>query len=462
MLDSTVVALALPSIGHDLGAARSTLQWILNGYLLVIAALVVSAGRLGDMFGRRSVFALGLATFGAGSVIAGAAWSPEAVIAGRVVQGVGAAATLPLSLALVNDAFPPRRRAAAIGIWTAISAVALAIGPLVGGLLVDADWRLIFWINVPICAVGLLIVLASARESRDETATHRLDILGLVVLSGGLTAIVLPLVESQQWGFSSPATLALLAIGVASIGGFYVVERRAVQPIVEFDLFRNGPYFGASAAAFALVGSYWALMLLQPQYLQDVLHHSAVESGILILPITAPMVIISPAATRLIALFGVRWLMTAGMLSGAVGLALMTRVDATSSYVDLLPGYLLFGAALGLVYAPMSTAAMAAMPPAKAGIASGVLAMNRCLAGALTVAIGGAIFQAVEAGWSGGRDAAFAGGMSAAMWFLAGVVAVGTVLTCAFVRAAPGAAPTAAPETLADNPEHLHHRRFHL
>src|SRR5919204_2868357 len=383
--------------GRGRCAARSELQWVLNGYLLVIAALVVSAGRLGDIFGRRAVFASGLAVFAAGSILAGAAPTPEAVIAGRLVQGVGAAATLPLSLALVTDAFPPARRAQAVGIWTAISSLALAIGPLIGGILVDADWRLIFWINVPLCAIGLAIVLVAVRESRDEAATRRIDLPGLVLLSAGLTAVVLPLAESEQWGFDSPATIALLAAGAALLVAFHRTERRARQPIVDFDLFRNGPYFGATAAAFALVGAYWALMLLQPQYLQDVLRHSAVASGLLILPITVPMIVISPFAGPLIARLGARGLMSAGMLCGAAGVALLTRGDAASRYDTVLPGFLLFGVALGLVYAPMSSAAMAALPASKAGIASGVLAMNRVLAGALSVAVCGAIFQAVEA-----------------------------------------------------------------
>jgi EmrB/QacA subfamily drug resistance transporter len=466
MLDSTVVALALPSIERDLGASRAEVQWILNGYLLVIAALVVSAGRLGDMFGRRVVFAIGLTTFGAGSVLAGAAWSPEAVIVGRLVQGAGAAATLPLSLALVTDAFPARRRPQAIGVWTAISSLALGIGPLIGGFLVDADWRLIFWINVPVCAVGVAIVAFAVRESRDESAGHRLDIPGLVLLSGGLTAIVLPLAESQQWGFGSPATIGLLAAGVVGLIGFYFVERRARQPIVDFELFRNGPYLGATAAAFALVGAYWPLMLLQPQYLQTVLGHSATASGLLILPITVPMIVISPFADRLIARFGARGLMSAGMVCGTVGVALQARVDATSGYGTPLPGFLLFGIALGLVYAPMSNAAMAAMPQAKAGIASGVLAMTRVLAGALTVAVGGAIFQGLEASTSGSAAARFTTGLSGAIWFLAGLVAVGTVLTWIFVRSAPSerapASKPAAISDLADQPPHLHHRRFHL
>ncbi len=461
MLDSTVVALALPTIKSDLDTSRATLQWILNGYLLVIAALVVTAGRLGDMFGRRLVFATGLAVFGVGSVLAGAAWSGDAVIAGRFVQGAGAAATLPLSLALVTDAFPPERRAQAVGIWTAISSLALAIGPLIGGILVDADWRLIFWVNVPVCVFGVLVIMRFARESKDASATHRLDRPGLLLLSAALIAIVLPLVEAQTWGFGSPATIGLLIAGAALLVAFYFVERRSPQPIVDFELFRSGPYFGASAAAFCLVGAYWALMLLQPQYLQDVLGHSATAAGILILPITVPMIFISPVAGRLIRAFGVRSLMTAGMVCGAVGIALLTRVDASSGFGTLLPGYLLFGIALGLVYAPMSSAAMAALPASKAGIASGVLAMDRVLAGALSVAIGGAIFQAVEADATGGEHAAFTDGLSAAMWFLAGLVAVGAVLTWMYVRGTPaaGSADPAAPFSEA---EHHHHRRFHL
>jgi EmrB/QacA subfamily drug resistance transporter len=463
MLDSTVVALALPSIHHDLDASRSELQWILNGYLLVIAALVVTGGRLGDIFGRRRIFSIGLALFGAGSVLAGAAWSPESVIGGRLVQGAGAAATLPLSLALVADAFPAERRAQAVGIWTAISSLALGIGPLVGGALVDADWRLIFWVNVPICAVGLAIVATTVREIHDPSSSQHLDVAGLLVLTLALVAIVLPLAESQQWGFDSLRTIVLLAAGLAGMLAFYAVERRVREPIVDFALFRNGPYFGASAAAFTLVGSYWALMLLQPQYLQDILGHSAVASGILILPITVPMIVISPYADRLIVRFGARGLMSAGMVCGTVGLALQARVDATSGYGTLLPGYLLFGIALGLVYAPMSNAAMAAMPRAKAGIASGVLAMDRVLAGALTVAVGGAIFAGVKSSSSGRAAESFTAGLSAAIWFLAGLMALGTVLTWIYVRSAPRPeAPAAAAAPAGDHPQHLHHRRFHL
>jgi EmrB/QacA subfamily drug resistance transporter len=459
MLDSTIVALALPSIRGDLEMSAAGLQWVMNGYLLVIAALVVTGGRLGDMYGRRRVFTLGLLIFGAGSVLSGAAWSEGAIIAGRVVQGVGAAAMLPLSLSIVCDAFPAERQARALGIWAAISALALAIGPLIGGLLVDLDWRLIFWINLPPLAVGAAVMVFVVRETRDTTASHRLDLAGLALLAAALVAIVLPLVESGAWGLGSARTLGVLAIGVVLMVAFWLVEHRVAQPIVEFPLFRNGPYFGANAAAFGLVGAYWSLMFLQPQYLQGALGHSATVTGLLVLPITAPMIVISPLAGRLIARFGARGLMTVGMLCGMVGLLFLTQITDGSGYGLVLPGFLLFGIALGLVYAPMSSAAMAAMPAAKTGIASGVLAMDRVLAGAVGLALTTAVFQSLLAHHS------FPVALGRSTWVLVGMVALGTLFTWLFVRSVPASSPDPA---LAGSPDpgelrhHQHHRRFHL
>ena len=239
---------------------------------------------------------------------------------------------------------------------------------------------------------------------------------------------------------------------------FWAVEHRVEQPIVDFALFRNGPYFGASAAAFALVGAYWSLMFFQPQYLQGPLGYSATATGLLILPITAPMIVISPLAGRMIARFGARSLMTAGMLCGVIGLIFMTQISNDSGYGLLLPGYLLFGVALGLVYAPMSSAAMAAMPPEKTGIASGVLAMNRVFAGAVALAVTGAVFQSLLG------PHGFPTALARSSWVLVGLVAAGTVLTWLFVRSAPA---TSAEHRAADGPprgqlHHLHRPRFHL
>ncbi len=458
MLDSTVVALALPSIRGDVNASGEQLQWVMNAYLLTIAVLVVSAGRLGDMFGRRRVFLAGMAVFALGSVLSGAAGDADLLILGRVLQGVGAAPMLPLSLALVVNVFPPAEVPRALGIWAGVSALALAIGPLAGGLLIELDWRVIFWINLPVVALGALITLRSAPESTDPGAGRRVDWAGLAALSVGLTAVVLALVQSRAW---SAGILVVLALGgVAALAGFWRVEHRVRAPIVEFDLFRNGPYFGATAAAFCLVGAYWGVMFFQPQYLQDVRGHSAIVCGLMVLPITAPMVFLSPFSGQLIARFGARALMTTGMTCGTVGLVVLTRVGGSTSYGVLLVGYLLFGVALGLVYAPMSTAAMAAMPGEKVGIASGVLAMNRVLAGAVALAATGAIFHALI-----GDGHTFAAAIGGSTWFLAGLVAVGAALTWAFVRDPHPRGPD--PAVAGEPPprelhHHVHHRRFHL
>jgi EmrB/QacA subfamily drug resistance transporter len=457
MLDSTVINVALPDIARDLDATTAGLQWVMNAYLLVLAAFVVSAGRLGDIFGRRRLFVIGMAAFASGSAVAAMSDAEEVLVAGRVLQGLGGAALLGLSLAIVSTVFGAGERARALGIWAGVSALALGLGPLVGGALVEAvSWRWLFWLNLPFCLLGVVLVLASTAEQRDDTAARHIDIPGVITVGVGLAAIVIALVEGKVWGWGSAVTTGVFAAGVGLLVAFWFIEHHVRSPIVEFDLFRNGPYFGASAAGFCLVGCYWALMFLQPQYLQTDLGHSALEAGLLILPVTAPMIAISPLGARLIALFGVRPLMTAGMALGTAGLVVLAQVDASSGYGLLFPGYLLFGIALGCVYAPMSTAAMTAMPREKAGIAAGVLAMNRVLAGAITLAASGAIFQVVldDDRHAGQVDQeAFASALAASTWLLVGVCAVGTVLTWAFVRASDDAAVA---------PEHQAHRHLHL
>jgi EmrB/QacA subfamily drug resistance transporter len=458
MLDSTVVALALPSIRGDVGASSEGLQWVMNGYLLAIAVLVVTAGRLGDMFGRKRVFIAGMAVFAIGSVVSGAAGDQMTLILGRVLQGAGAAPMLPLSLALVCNAFPSAEQPRALGIWAAVSAVALAIGPLAGGLLIEIDWRVIFWMNLPVAAVGVAITALAAPESTDPGAGTRIDWAGLTAISVGLTAVILALVQSRAWG--AGATVALALLGLASLLAFWLVEHRVREPIVDFELFRNGPYFGASATAFCLVGGYWSVMFFQPQYLQDVRGHSAVLSGLMILPITVPMIFVSPFSGRLIGRFGARRLMTVGMAFGVAGLLVLTQVGASSPYSLILVGYLLFGIALGLVYAPMSTAAMAAMPREKVGIASGVLAMDRVLAGAVALAATGAVFHALL-----GNGHSFAAAVAGSTWVVVALCAIGVGLSWAFVRDShpPGPDPAVAGDPPPDQlRHHRHHRRFHL
>jgi EmrB/QacA subfamily drug resistance transporter len=458
MLDSTVVSLALPSIRGDIGASSEQLQWMLNVYLLTIAVLVVTAGRLGDMFGRKRVFLVGMGLFGVGSVVSAVSADPDVLILGRILQGVGGAPMLALSLAIVCNVFPAAEVPKALGVWAAVSSSALAVGPLIGGVLVEVDWRVIFWLNLPLVVLGALILARAAPESSDPDAGHRIDWSGLVALSLGLTLVVVALVQAEAWSGALVVVLAL--VGVASLAVFWAIEHRVRSPIVEFDLFRNGPYFGASAAAFCLVGAYWAVIYFQPQYLQFVRGHTPIACGLMVLPITAPMVFVSPFSGRLIAKFGVRPLMTFGMAVGVAGLVVLTQLGSDTSYGVLVVGYLLFGLALGLVYAPMSTAAMAAMPEEKVGIASGVLSMDRCLAGAVALAGTGAIFHGLV-----GSGHSFAGSLAGSTWLLVGLVAAGAILTWAFVR---GPAEEGPDPAVAGKPgpaslhHHLHHRRFHL
>jgi EmrB/QacA subfamily drug resistance transporter len=383
-------------------------------------------------------------------VLAGAAGSADVLIAGRVVQGVGGAALLSLSLALTAHAFPGDQQARALGIWAAVSAVALAIGPLVGGALIEAaSWRWIFFMNVPIAVAGIAVLLLRGAESRDPDAASRVDVAGAAVLAIGLTACVLALVEADEW--PAAALLALAAVGAAALFGFWKLEHRRTNPLVDFSLFRNRPYLGASAAAFALVGAYWSVMFFEPQYLQLGLGHSAVAAGAMVLPITVPMAVFSPFSGALIGRLGVRATMTTGMLIGLAGLILIVAGQDSGSYGALLPGFLCFGISLALVYAPMSTAAMAAMPAAKAGIASGVLAMDRVLAGTVMLAVSGAVFQSKPA-------SDYADAVARALVPGAVVVAAGALLTWLLVRAP--ASPTTPPPV---EPEHRqHHRRFHL
>jgi EmrB/QacA subfamily drug resistance transporter len=458
MLDSTVVTLALPDVQRDLHASSSELQWVLNAYLLTLAVLVVTAGRLGDVYGRRRLFLLGLLVFAGGLVVAATAGGMEVLIGARTIQGAGGAAMLTLSLAIVSEAFDDAQRPRALGIWAGVSALALSLGPILGGLLVDGlSWRWVFWIGVPPLVAGFLVTARAARETRDEQADPRVDVPGLLALTLGLTGVVLALVQGAQWGWDAPATLLVGAVGVAGLVAFALVEPRVRVPIVEFALFRNRPYLGASAAAFCLVGAWWGVIFYFPQYLQEVLGHSAVVSGALVLPITAPMAVISLLAPRLIARVGVRALMTLGMACATAGTLLLTRIDATSGYARLLPGFLLFGIALGLVYAPMSTAAMAAMPHAKAGIAAGVLAMNRMVAGAFVLAGMGALFEHLRDDERVGESlrAADSYALAHALWLVVALCAVGTLLTWWLVRAPERV--EAAPAPPSRHGHHGHH-----
>ena len=394
MLDNTVVNVALPSIQRELDTSISGLEWIVNGYTLSFAVLLAVGGRLGDIFGRRKMFVTGVAIFTISSTTAGLAPDSTSLVISRVLQGFGAALMMPGTLSIITDAFPPSERGKAIGTWAGVSALALAIGPVLGGFLVEqVSWRAIFYINVPVGILAVLAALFVVRESRDTTAGRKVDVLGVSVLTIGLTALVLVLIEGNTWGWDSNAIIGLLAGSVVMLALFVFVEQRVKAPIIEFALFNSRNYIGSVIVAFiisfAMLGVFFFLAL----YMQNILGYSALEAGVRFLPTTLVIMVISPLSGRLSDRIGPRWPIVTGMSLIAISLYLFSTIENGTTFSQILPGFMILGAGIGLTMSPMSTAAMNAVPTTKAGVASGVLSMFRMIGGTFGVATLGALFQ---------------------------------------------------------------------
>jgi EmrB/QacA subfamily drug resistance transporter len=394
MLDNTVVNVALPSIQKDLGASISGLEWTVNGYTLSFAVLLATGGRLGDIFGRRRMFLSGVIIFALSSATAGLAPDETSLVVSRIVQGVGAALMMPGTLSIITDAFPAHERGKAMGTWAGVSALALAVGPVLGGFLTEhVSWRAIFYLNIPVAIGAVAATLFAVRESRDTSVGRDVDYAGVGVLTAGLTALVLALVEGNSWGWSSPQIVALLALAVVALPAFVAVEHRVKAPMVQFDLLSDRNFLGAVVVAlvitFAMMGVFFFLAL----YMQDILGYTPLEAGIRFLPSTLMIVGVAPIAGRLADRFGPRWLIAGGLTLVAASLFTFSRIAVDSGYIDLLPGFVLLGIGIAMTMSPMTSAAMNAVPVQKAGIASGVLSMFRMVGGSLGIAITGAIFQ---------------------------------------------------------------------
>jgi EmrB/QacA subfamily drug resistance transporter len=398
MLDNTVVNVALPSIQKDLGATVSGLEWTVNAYTLAFAVLLVTGGRLGDIFGRRRMFLFGVVTFAASSAFIGFSQSEAWLVAGRAVQGIGAAFMMPGTLSIISNTFPPAERGRAIGTWAGVSALALALGPVVGGALTQyVSWRAIFFINVPVAVGAVAVTLFATHESRDETIDRRVDVPGIATLSIGLTALILALVESTGWGWGSTKIIALLAVAAISLISFIVVELKlSPAPMVQFEFFKSRTFFGANVIAFIVSFAMLAMFFLTALYIQNILGYSPLQAGVRFLPTTLMIVLIAPIAGRLSDKIGPRPPMVVGLALTTLALYLQTRITLSSGYTDLLPAFVLMGVGMALVMSPMSTAAMNAVPATKAGVASGILSMNRMVGGTFGVALLGTVFQSMS------------------------------------------------------------------
>lgn len=443
MLDNTVTNVALPSIQRSFDASLSALEWTINAYSLSFAVLLVTGGRLGDIFGRRLVFLIGVVVFAVASALIGLAPSDGALIAFRALQGVGAALMMPATLSIITNAFPPEERGKAIGTWAGVSAIALALGPLVGGWLTeDVTWRAIFFLNVPVAAVAVVVTLFATHESRDETATRQVDYPGIAALTVGLTALVLALVEGNGWGWGSARILTLFALAIVGLAAFGVIERRTAAPIVDFGFFRSRSFLGANLVAFAISFGMFAVFFFLALYMQNVLGYSPLETGVRFLPSTLVIMVAGPLAGRLSDKIGPRTPLVIGLLFVTASLAWQSRVQVDTSYAFLVVPFILLGVGMGFTMSPMSTAAMNAVDRTKAGVASGTLSMTRMVGGTLGVAALGALVGDITSNQAFVDDLGTGLTIAAAATLLAAVAAWLTI-----DPSRPAARPTAPTET---------------
>jgi EmrB/QacA subfamily drug resistance transporter len=392
MLDNTVVNVALPSIQRDLGIGLSALEWTVNAYALTFAVLMLTGGKLADFLGRRRIFLLGLAIFTLSSLFCGLATSGDWLIAARAVQGVGAALMMPSTLSIISATFPVQERGLAIGIWAGVSAMALAIGPLVGGLLTEhIDWSWIFFINVPIGVLGIVAARLVIRESRDTSAGQRLDVPGLLVSGGALFALVFALIEANSYGWTSATVLGLFAAAGVGFVAFVLLELRQRAPMLDLSLFRSGTFAGANTVAMLVFLAMFGVFFFVSLYMQNVLGYSPVEAGAVFLPMTVLIMFIAPAAGKLSDRVGSRWLVTGGMTLVGISLAIFSRLGVDSGFWDIFPGLVVGGFGMATVMTPVTAAAVGSVPVSKAGVGAGVLNTFRQVGGALGIAVMGAI-----------------------------------------------------------------------
>jgi EmrB/QacA subfamily drug resistance transporter len=406
MLDNTVVNVALPSMRESLHMTLSELEWVVAGYALTFAAFMLTGGKLADYVGRRLVFMVGLGVFTAASLACGLAPNGGFLIGARVVQGLGGALMNPATLSIITATFPPRERGKAIGIWAGVSAMALAIGPLVGGLLTEhVNWNWIFFINVPVGILGLFAIPIFIDETKDMSHEQRLDLPGLATSGAGLFALTYAFIEANAYGWESARIVGAFAVAAAMLVAFVLLERHQRVPMLDLSLFRNRTFGGANGAmlfvGLAMFGTFFYVSI----YMQQVLGYSPVEAGASFLPMTVLIILIAPRAGALTDKVGSRWLVGGGMTLLAVMLFYYSQLGANESFWKILPGLLIGGVGMGSTMTPLTAAAMSAVAVDKAGVGSAVLNSSRQVGGSLGIAVMGAVVASHSEFLTGFHDA---------------------------------------------------------
>jgi EmrB/QacA subfamily drug resistance transporter len=393
LLDITVVNVALPDIQRSLHSSFSDLQWVVNAYALTLAAFLLTAGSVADLIGRRRVFVAGLVVFTTASAVCGLSSSPLMLNLARAVQGTGGAMMFATALALIAQAFHGKERGTAFGVFGAVTGGAVAIGPVLGGLITSGiGWKWIFFVNVPIGVLAVFIALTRVSDSRDPEATG-VDWAGLVTFSGALFLLVYALVQGNEKGWGSTEIVAFLSAAVVLLIAFVIAELVQTRPMLDLSLFRRPAFSGASIVAFALSGSFFAMFLYLTLYIQDVLGYTPLQAGLRFLPSTMLSFIVAPIAGRLSVRVPVRLLLGSGLTLIGIGLITMTVIDASSSWTALIPGFLLAGAGTGLVNPPLASTAVGVVPVERSGMASGINSTFRQVGIATGIAGLGAVFQ---------------------------------------------------------------------
>jgi EmrB/QacA subfamily drug resistance transporter len=449
-LDNLVVSTALPSIRRSLGASIESLEWTVNAYTLSFAVLLLTGAALGDRFGRKRMFVVGLALFTGASAAAALAPTTGALIVARAIQGAGAAVVTPLTLTLLSEAVAPSRRGLALGVWSGVAGLGVAMGPLVGGAVVDGiSWHWIFWLNVPVGAVLGPLAVARLRESHGPHS--RLDLPGLALAGAGLLGVVFGVVRGNALGWTSTPIVTCIAVGAVLLAAFVAWELRTPAPMLPMRFFRSRAFAATNGVSLAMYFGTFGSVFLLAQFFQTAQGYSPFEAGLRTLPWTAMPMLVAPLAGLLSDRIGSRPLMAAGLALQAGGIALIASVSTPDvAYASLVPGFVMAGTGMALVFAPAANAVLGAVEPAAAGQASGATNAIRELGGVLGVSVLASVFSAHG---SYASPAAFTHGVTAAVWVGAAVLAAGALIALLVPgrRALAGApvAPVAAGEPVA-------------